>query len=36
MTDADKVQLLFGPYRPPKLHKGDRAFCLLRCVTKRG
>src|SRR5262245_41683457 len=30
MTDTAKTQLLFGPYRPPKLHKGDRAFCLLR------
>jgi hypothetical protein len=30
LTVAAKTQLLFGPYRPPKLHKGDRAFCLLR------
>jgi hypothetical protein len=36
MTDATKTQLLFSPYHLPKLHKGDRAFCLLRCVTKRG
>jgi hypothetical protein len=26
----DKVQLLFGPYEPPPLRKGDRAVCLYR------
>ena len=26
----DRVQLLFGPYRPPRLRVGDRATCLLR------
>jgi hypothetical protein len=30
MTDPTKTQLLFGPYRPPELHKGDKTFCLLR------
>jgi hypothetical protein len=30
MTGQAKTQLLFGPYSPPNLHKGDRAFCLLR------
>jgi hypothetical protein len=30
MTKADRVKLLFGPYRPPRLRRGDRAFCLLR------
>ena len=28
--DRDRVQLLFGPYRPPRLRVGDRATCLLR------
>ena len=28
--DRDRVQLLFGPYRPPHLRVGDRATCLLR------
>ena len=26
----DNVKLLFGPYKPPALTKGDRAFCLYR------
>jgi hypothetical protein len=30
MTDRDRVRLLFGPYRPPALRRGDRASCLLR------
>jgi hypothetical protein len=30
MTDADRVKLLHGPDRPPRLRKGDRAFCLYR------
>jgi hypothetical protein len=30
LTVAAKTKLLFGPYRPPKLHKGDRTFCFLR------
>jgi hypothetical protein len=30
MKHADCVKLLFGPYRPPVLRKGDRAFCLFR------
>jgi hypothetical protein len=25
--DADKIKLLFGPYRPPVLKVGDRVFC---------
>jgi hypothetical protein len=27
---ADHVKLLHGPYEPPALKKGDRAFCLFR------
>jgi hypothetical protein len=30
MTDPDKIKLLFGPYKPPPLKVGDRAFCLFR------
>ena len=30
MADADKVKLLFGPYRAPPLRRGDRAFCHVR------
>jgi hypothetical protein len=30
MNDADRVRLLFGPYCPPPLKRGDRAFCLFR------
>jgi hypothetical protein len=30
MTGRDRVRLLFGPYRPPALRRGDRATCLLR------
>ncbi len=30
MTDAERIQLLFGPYRAPPLKKGDRALCLYR------
>jgi hypothetical protein len=29
-TDPDKVKLLLGPYRCPRLHRGDRAQCLYR------
>src|SRR5262249_60627403 len=28
MTDAERVQLLHGPYTPPRLKRGDRTFCL--------
>src|SRR5262249_4531468 len=28
MNDADRIRLLFGPYCPPALRKGDRATCL--------
>src|SRR5262249_25654004 len=28
--DPDTVRLLFGPYRPPKLRRGDRVACLFR------
>jgi hypothetical protein len=30
VTDADRVKLLFGPYRAPRLQRGDRAHCLYR------
>jgi len=30
VTDTERVHLLAGPYRPPPLKRGDRAFCLLR------
>jgi hypothetical protein len=30
MTDREKVKLLFGPYRRPKLKPGDKAMCLYR------
>src|SRR5262245_45181901 len=30
MTDPDQVKLLFGPYPPPLVRRGDRAFCLFR------
>jgi hypothetical protein len=30
---TDRVKLLFGPYKPPSLRRGDRAFCLLRDCT---
>jgi hypothetical protein len=33
VTDRDRVQLLFGPYKPPALRRGDRAVCLLRDCT---
>ena len=42
MTDRDRVRLLFGPYRPPALRRGDRATCLYRgtdvviCGTSNG
>jgi hypothetical protein len=29
-TDPDKVRLLHGPYRRPRLRRGDRAHCLYR------
>src|SRR5262245_66336696 len=33
MTDRERVTLLFGPYTPPKLKRGDRAGCLVRDCT---
>ncbi|HKB35616.1 MAG TPA: hypothetical protein VKD72_04125 [Gemmataceae bacterium] len=33
MTDRERVQLLFGPYTPPRLKRGDRATCLVRDCT---
>src|SRR5262245_61009219 len=33
MTDRERVQLLSGPYTPPRLKRGDRATCLLRDCT---
>jgi hypothetical protein len=30
MREPDRVKVLHGPYRPPRLRKGDRAICLLR------
>jgi hypothetical protein len=30
MNSRDRVQLLAGPYHPPALRQGDRAFCLFR------
>jgi hypothetical protein len=30
MNDADRVKLLFGPYKAPPLKRGDRASCLVR------
>ncbi|HKB38007.1 MAG TPA: hypothetical protein VKD72_16285 [Gemmataceae bacterium] len=30
MTDADRLRLLFGPYRTPVFQSGDDAFCELR------
>jgi hypothetical protein len=33
MTDRDRVKLLFGPYKPPALRRGDRARCLFRDAT---
>jgi hypothetical protein len=31
----DRVRLLHGPYRAPKLHVGDRAQCLFRdCLVQ--
>ena|SRR6516165_1896048 len=29
-TIPDNVKLLFGPYHPPALRRGDRATCLVR------
>jgi hypothetical protein len=28
MKSSDRTKLLFGPYRPPRLRRGDRATCL--------
>jgi len=28
MKGRERVKLLFGPYRPPRLRRGDRATCL--------
>ncbi len=37
MIDHDKIKLLFGPYYPPPLRKGGRAFCLYRdCLALSG
>jgi hypothetical protein len=30
VKDRARTRLLFGPYRPPRLRKGDRATCLYR------
>jgi hypothetical protein len=30
MRDAAAYRLLSGPYKPPRLRVGDRAFCLAR------
>ena len=30
MRERDRVKLLYGPYRPPRLRVGDRATCLYR------
>jgi hypothetical protein len=30
MEDRERTKLLFGPYRPPRLRKGDRAACLFK------
>jgi len=30
MKDRERVKLLFGPYRPPRLRRGDRATCLFK------
>jgi hypothetical protein len=30
VTDADRLRLLFGPYRAPAMKRGDRPFCLVR------
>jgi hypothetical protein len=30
VTADDRTRLLYGPYRPPRLRRGDRAFCLYR------
>src|SRR5262245_3946949 len=32
-TDRERVQLLFGPFTPPRLKRGDRATCLYRDCT---
>lgn len=29
-TERDRVRLLFGPYEPPALKRGDQASCLFR------
>lgn len=28
MSNSNLTKLLFGPHTPPKLRRGDRAFCL--------
>jgi hypothetical protein len=30
MTNPEKIRLLFGPYKPPPLKRGDRTYCLYR------
>jgi hypothetical protein len=29
-SEREKVTLLYGPYTPPRLQLGERAFCLVR------
>jgi hypothetical protein len=30
MTPRERTKLLFGPYKCPRLKRGDRALCLVR------
>jgi hypothetical protein len=30
MTNPEKIRLLFGPYKPPPLKRGERTYCLYR------
>src|SRR5438309_2124885 len=30
MTGRDRIKLLFGPYRPPAVRRGERMFCFYR------
>src|SRR6266849_1539384 len=30
MIDSERLKLLFGPYKAPRLRRRDRAFCLFR------
>jgi hypothetical protein len=36
MKDREHVKLLFGPYRAPRLKRGDRATCLFKDVVVTG